>query len=263
MTFEKIVILLLVLHPKILILTNINKFYKTFIFLFLFNLLYAGTIFAQNIDSTLSSAIINAKTFYTNTISSNSKLYIGGEETIIVGKAKGHPYYLKQDWQVGSLIYDGILYENVKLKYNLASQKLILQHYGGYLLIELVKDKISSFTIGGHAFVQTQNSISWASLVESNTFYRQIWDNKYVLLSKYTKLQNNEMVDSQVIIDFSESKDIIFLDKKEAIKLKSISNIEKIFPQKDVKKYAKSKDLDFKNEPENAFCELIKYCEIE
>lgn len=231
-------------------------------FLCLIFLLFMGKIFAQNMDSTQYFAFKKAKELYYSSISENSLRFVGKEETTLDGHTKGHPYYLKQDWTDGAVIYNDILYENIKIKFNITSQKLVIQHFGGYLRIELVSEKITSFTIAGQVFVYFKDDLLKNNEI-STGFYRQLWQNKWTLLAKYNKTLNEEMIDSQIIKEYSESKDFFVYKKNEVIKVKSSVTLEKLFESKDVKKYAQKSELDFKKQPEIAYTELLKYCDVE
>lgn len=70
--------------------------------------------------------------------------------------AKGHPYFISDQWQTGTISMDGKQFESTGLLYNLYIDRLILrasvnQNDTIYLLIDNLH--LDSFTISGHHFV--------------------------------------------------------------------------------------------------------------
>jgi hypothetical protein len=72
----------------------------------------------------------------------------------------GIPYYLSNDWQKGTLDYEGVLYEDVFLKYDLIADELIIRHSNGFSGILLFTPRIKSFTLGSKRFVNLTSSES-------------------------------------------------------------------------------------------------------
>lgn len=239
---------------------KINLFHNLFRFLSILYLLTNQFIFAQNIDSLLIIAKENAINIYKSSISQNSSIYNGKEDRQTDSKSKGHPYFGNQAWLLGDVIYNENIYKNIYLKYNTVSQQLILQHWGGFLKIELVKSKIKSFTILGQAFLNINSDST--SKIESG-FYKQLYSENLLFLSKINKIKSESVIESEIITEFKEIKDYFLLKENNTFKIKSLSSFESVFPNKDIKKICNDLKLDFKKDEENSYVKLLKFCTIE
>jgi hypothetical protein len=82
----------------------------------------------------------------------DSKLYNGYEYIRNGTPAKGFPFFDSDSLLPGSLSYDGILYRNILLEYDLVQDQLVTYDYTGKALISLITGKIDRFSIGPHYF---------------------------------------------------------------------------------------------------------------
>jgi hypothetical protein len=85
-------------------------------------------------------------------IDPDSRLFNGREYIRNGIYAKGFPFFEWDSLRTGSLMYDGILYRDIAMEYNLVSDELIIHNFTGDALISLVPEKITSFSIGGYHF---------------------------------------------------------------------------------------------------------------
>jgi hypothetical protein len=94
----------------------------------------------------------------------------------------GSPDFLK-----GSVIYDGKPYYDLDLKYDVFEDDVLLKledRLGGFTL-KLFKDKISAFTIDGHAFTKVSDT---TSEIGNTGFYEVVIDNdQFKLFTKHSK----------------------------------------------------------------------------
>jgi hypothetical protein len=105
----------------------------------------------------LSSLLVNAQQplsedYVRARINPDSRLFNGLEYIRNGTPAKGSPFFESDSLQLGSLSYDGILYRDIALEYDMVSDKLIIHNFAGDALISLVPEKITSFSIGGYHF---------------------------------------------------------------------------------------------------------------
>lgn len=70
--------------------------------------------------------------------------------------ARGHPYFITDDYSLVSVTVSNTTFENIKARYNIASDQLIIKaRVDSGLLVSMVTkgDWINSFTINNHLFV--------------------------------------------------------------------------------------------------------------
>ncbi len=84
--------------------------------------------------------------------------------------SEGHPFFDKPEMQFGTIAYDGHVYDSVRLMIDLVKDELLLQHYNGYSRIQLLKEKVDSFSIGTQRF----RNIRPQSIAGMNPGYYQV-----------------------------------------------------------------------------------------
>jgi len=85
-------------------------------------------------------------------LGADSRLYNGYEYIRNGTPAKGFPFLDSDSLQAGSLFYDGILYRDIPMEYDLVQDQLIIHDYTGKTLISLITGKVGHFSIKTHQF---------------------------------------------------------------------------------------------------------------
>src|SRR5688572_9403288 len=86
----------------------------------------------------LASSENAVKKFYLESLSSQSSLYTGSDYLEYVSQNDEHPFYLEDDWHMGSVSYNGFQYQNIPLQFDIQSQKLITEHLTSKKKIQLI-----------------------------------------------------------------------------------------------------------------------------
>lgn len=147
---------------------------------------------------------------------------------------KKHPYFKAQSFVIGSLNYEGELYFNLNMRYNLHEQEIILKiqnRNSTNVIIKLFKDKVSGFTIDGHRFVKVSG-------VDSNNdnifgFYEVAFSNEiFLLLIKHKKNKTDSYENGFMYAEFINAKnEYIILFKGNYTQIKSKKDIIQLFPK--------------------------------
>jgi hypothetical protein len=85
-------------------------------------------------------------------IDPDSRLFNGREYIRNGINAKGFPFFEWDSLRPGSLTYDGILYHDMAMEYDMVSDELVIHKFTGDALISLVPEKIAFFSLAGHHF---------------------------------------------------------------------------------------------------------------
>lgn len=118
---------------------------------------------------------------YASSYGQQLPLYNGAEYTKFYHGVQGHPFYMHDSLVQGDLFYDGILYHNVLLNYNVADNEvLIKQPVHGYY-IRPVSEKIEYFIIDGHRFEKVRDATG-------TKFYEIIYKNGVKVFVERTKI---------------------------------------------------------------------------
>jgi hypothetical protein len=213
-------------------------------------------------DSLASSLAINfASDLYHKVTEGNSRLY-NGIEYIDPYQRKlldGDPYFFSDDWVDGDVFYDDQLYKNVALRYNIFSDKVVIEHSQIHTSIELIEEKIKYFIINEHLFIRlTPQEIS-GPLKEG--FYN-------LLYAGESKVYVKRYKDIKEIID-QKSKTTQFLDRKKTYLFKdgqylSISGKKSLInalvdKKNDVKRFISENRINYKKNPEPALVSIAKF----
>ena len=163
----------------------------------------------------------------------NSGIFAGfayKEEFRVLGHK--HKFFYSPDFLLGSVIYDGQSYFDYDMKYDVYGDELLLYHpmVNGSQAVQLIKERVTSFKIESHRFVnlpkQTGNELPVSGFLEvllvgdHFTFYKK--HRKRILKKSDRKLLYHEFKD--------RSAYYISLDN-ELTQVKSLVHIVALFPE--------------------------------
>jgi len=80
-----------------------------------------------------------------------------------MSESSGHPYFFDSGWKKGSVCLDGVLFENLLLRYDISSDQLVLntaELTGSYLQLVIKNGLISYFTMEGALFKPFQQPMN-------------------------------------------------------------------------------------------------------
>ena len=80
-------------------------------------------------------------------------MYNGIEYVFIYRAVSGFPFFLTDTFEKNNIVYDGTLYKEVPLAYDIVSNEVVTQTPDNYY-IQLIPEKINSFSIKNHLFIQ-------------------------------------------------------------------------------------------------------------
>jgi hypothetical protein len=95
--------------------------------------------------------VTSMESYIRTRLGADSRLYNGREYIRNGTPAKGFPNLEWDSLMPGFLVYDGISY-NIPLEYDLAQDQLVIRNYTDNILIGLVTEKASRFSIGPYHF---------------------------------------------------------------------------------------------------------------
>ncbi|MDP4257361.1 MAG: hypothetical protein Q8937_03935 [Bacteroidota bacterium] len=120
----------------------------------------------------VTSALCRAQQFLPDTAASrlaadqtvvNYREFMGNQARIYNGTEQigylplvGHPYFMDDSVHIGSIVYEGVLYRDMPMLYDIVKDRLIITD-SSHNLIGLSAERISDFVLIGHHFIQTPN----------------------------------------------------------------------------------------------------------
>ena len=219
----------------------------------------SGLCQAQNSQlQTIAIASQNTKWLYEKSIGVQSGLVNGGDYKGYESRAGEHPYFLKEDWATGSIFYDGSLFEDVALLYDLEKDKVIFEHPLYDVKIDLIGEKVKYFSLHDHMFVHLETS---SQDIKFTGYYDRLYDGP---TKAYVKRSKNfqQPIHSGVMINVFEEKNSYYVVTQGiAHRVKSMHDLLASFgaSEKEVKQFAKKNKLRFKSDPDNTIVKLSTY----
>ena len=226
-------------------------------------LLFYNHSLSQRLRPNSSSlrAYKNAIAFYNQSFREELHLFNGKEEQAYPYQfSEGTPYFLSNKWSKGTLDYDGKMYEDVSLLYDVVRDELIYLYFDNRSRIRLIKEKVSEFSIMGHNFINiTPDSLFSSSIAPG--FYDKLYQGKINLLVKRTK-----KIDNSIKLSGAETKvfdkDRYYLRKEN--NYYSVNNKRSLLhklndKRKELQPYIRQNKLNFRKDIENAMVKTLAY----
>ena len=222
-----------------------------------------GKAFGQKkiIDSTQVNAItINMANVYNKAIGQQSGLYNG--PAYIPYKFRGKTNANFKDstsFSNGIVNYDGVIYTNVPLFYDLNRQLLVSRLLNWVSAYSLLNDRVAEFDLFDHHFVRILADDKNKDIVTG--FYDELYRNKLQLLVRRTKSIQDELGSGKIENVFI-SKNDHFLKKGNVYY--NVNSQGKFFDalkdkKKELKQYLKDNKIKFGDNPDQAMVLLAGY----
>jgi hypothetical protein len=231
------------------------KSFKSLLLLFI-NLVLSSFLFAQQ---SFDSAFTQAASVYNNTMRENIHLYNGIEYIDYDHRITGDPFFEDSYLTKGSIIYDGIFYDNLQLFYDVLRDNVVIKNYNNAPLL-LINEKVAAFSLLGHKFIniETDSTISQNNAlgfcdVLSEGYLKLLAKRKKVVVEKssvqysesvYTEKDAYYILKDEILYPVSDEKTVLALmkDKK--------SEVQKFLHQNKIK---------FRKNPEAAMIKMVDY----
>jgi hypothetical protein len=189
--------------------------------------LLAQVAFSQsfkNDTAFVTAAVNSAVKNYNNAIQGQAQLYNGSDYALYLSLKEEHPYLGSDDWVFGSVYYDGYLYENVPLLYDISSDQLLTETYYSSSVMKLTKDKVNAFTLpDNRAFINRPDT----SL--SPGYYEVLYNGKTRAYARHIKVMQETITSQEIIHEFDEKTRYYICMSNTCFPVKSKGALLKLF----------------------------------
>lgn len=187
----------------------------------------------------------------------------GDQAEMFVGKVEpgypptiylAHPYWLFDEFFPGDVVYNGLLYKSVPVRYDAYLKRLVVNTPNKRMNVYVPMNLVEKFTLGGTEFSWRYGEIV-AILFSSSRM--ELVEQVNVALKENIKTQG------QVMYDFNRDVRYYVLRGGEVYEVDKLRSVLKLFPgrEKVLKRYAKENALDFKLHRQSALITMIKYAD--
>ena len=191
-------------------------------------------------------------------LAGQSRLNNGREYILALTNAEGHPFFETRSWSSGSVHYDGVLFNDVELLYDLQKDELVAQNFAFPNSLSLVTQKVKEFRVLDHHFVYLKQD-SLRQVVQEG-FYDQLYKNNLSVLARRKKIvevARNVTRDAKFVQEneyYLVKEGVLFPVKSKASVLKLLND-----RKTELQQYMKKNGILFKQDPEDAIVRMAAY----
>jgi len=174
---------------------------------------------------------------------------------------EGHQFFETDSFRTGAVSYDGLQYLNVRLKLDIIRDELIMLHPGNNFQLNLIKEKIDSFSISGHSFLKMPKDGS-VNFVPGPGFYHQLYSSTSITFLVKRKKYIQEMSEISGISVKVYKRDSHFLVKNGLYhSIKNKKSFMSVVKDKrgEMQRFTKNSKLSFKKSFEEDVVKALSY----
>lgn len=224
----------------------------------------SSNLFAQDTAEPGSSfyqqALANTIAIYHHSFGNQSALYNGSKYGGYPFRMQeGQPFFNSTQPAVGSVSYDGILYDSVLMQYDEIIDRLLINDQANW--IQLLTKKVDHFNLFNSDFIPLEMDSTNTNLVSSG-FYNLLYSGKISLLKKQIKSIREVISSGLELQRFVDTKDYYYLQKDNRLfQIKSRKEFYKILGnrKKEMQQFIKANKLNFRKDRQNMLTKLTAY----
>jgi len=174
---------------------------------------------------------------------------------------EGHPFFNDDHFHNGTVVYNGILYDNVQLLFDEVKDLLVMPDPLKAFKITLISYQVESFTIGDYSFIRLSDSLNHSQ--PDNGFYQQLYKGHTSLLKRERKTIREDLSNPTEGIER-------FIDLHVAYYLKrgnmyySVNTKSSLLDAlkdklKEAKKFIRQNHLNVRKDKENALMKVVAW----
>jgi hypothetical protein len=204
-------------------------------------------------------AVKNLVEIYKHAAGDQTRLYNGSQYNgYYFSFTNGHAFFKYDKPGNGSVLYDGVLYENTALQFDEVQDVLIAD---STRRIQLINDRVERFSLFDNNFVRLVKDTSSAASPIKTGFYNILYEGKHSLLKKEEKFIREEISTGE-LLRYIETHTFYYLKKDNVyLPLRSRKAILSIFAdkKKELRQYTRKNKLSYKRGRDEMLAKLTAY----
>lgn len=218
----------------------------------LLSIWFSTITFSQVNDSIFRSA---TNILYIGNTDINSPLFNGiehvGYPTYYIGSA-----YRSENWQKGSIVYEGVFYKDVYIMYDMVKEAVIVRHPNGFTKVILFSPRVEYVVTPEYKFVYISNS---KGLMKEG-FYEEFQSGKIVLLAKKINIIEESVTSSEIVHKFILKTSFYSFKDGTYYSIKNANSLLSLTGQKnEIQQYLKKIKVRYKDNPELTLIKISEY----
>ncbi|MEO5595450.1 MAG: hypothetical protein ABIR15_22640 [Chitinophagaceae bacterium] len=205
-------------------------------------------------------SVNNATISYKKQVQENLHIYNGIEYLRTGHGVKGTPFFASDSLQNGGIFYDGRLYENIPLYYDLVTDDVVINNYAQNNQIKLVPEKVNYFYILQHLFIRITADSLLPSFITTG-FYEKLYDGKLSVFARHQKIPRLSINASDNDARYAAYNYYFVLLKNTFYRTDNKSDFLSVMDDKKdaIRKYIKDNKINFNKNREASMVKIAEY----
>ena len=213
-------------------------------------------------SSSQRNALNNAVSLFNTSLGNQAPIYTGPEYYLYDPHIKGNAYFMDVNgFTKGSVYYDGILYNNVSMLYDINLDQVAVLLPSHISKFTLLKERVKSFDFLNTHFINI-NVDTLTNTPLSSGYYSQLYDGKCEVLGKYSKsIQTTTSTIGGLENYFNQTKDYYIKKNNVYHSFGGQGGLLDILKdkKKELKKYIKANQIKYRDNPEEAMVKITAW----
>jgi hypothetical protein len=176
---------------------------------------------------------------------------------------QGQPFFVSGDMRIGTVTYNGIVYDNVPMIYDLVLGLVVINDPMRVFKISLIMNLVDSFNIADHPFIRLRDSLNPSA--PRNGYYERLYQREggFTLLKKEKKTYIQNMVMSSDNIQNYINYSVAYYLKK-GNTYYSVNSKRALFAvlkdrKPEVKKFIRKNSLNWRQDKESLILNVVSW----
>lgn len=188
---------------------------------------------------------------------------VGDQAEMFAGKVESgypstvyinHPYWLTDNFSQGDVVFRGLTYRNVSLRYDAYLKQLVVNTPVKRQNVSVPMDLVEKFTLGGIRYERRKGE--FMAILYSSP--------RIELVQQMNVMMREKLVDNvKVQYEFKPTMKYCLYRDGQVYEVTNLKSVSKLYPhlKKELKQFAKKYHLDFKENRQLSLGTLVKYAD--
>lgn len=228
-----------------------------------FCFLIPSGVHAQEISTDSASQLLPIQqplAFYQEVAGAGSPIYQGRQYAGFATRIEGHSFFKTDQFEPATLSYDGVLYKQVPMLFDLAKEEVVVLHPKENFKISLSSPRIDYFILHDHTFERFKQGEVQNSSLEAG-FYDILYKGEVSVLVKRKKIYKDFLKEMDHIRRFEMEETYIIKKDQTFHTVKRRGAALRLFPdnKKEIRRHLKKNKIKFRRDPEKALVAIAKF----
>lgn len=222
----------------------------------LISLLAPTSLFSQSAQQDSGAYAAAISTFYGKLLP-EAHLYYGDEFVPYDYAIKGNAFYPDDSVYLCSIVFGGIAYREVPLRYDIFAGRVVVRSLNNFLLVP-EQDQVSYFVQDGHTFLNLPPDTVSPGFPGAG-FYEALFQGRERLLARHRKTIQTDLNSQEKI--FQEKTSLYLLKGGTYYPVSTEKSFLRLFPdhKPDLQRFMRRNGLHFKDDREGTMKALLSY----